>query len=174
MPQVIAAVGLGISAYGTYTSIQAGKKAAKAQSRALDLQNQAQEKQARFRDLQRKRQRQATVREYIRKRAAVVSTSFAQGASLGSAIAGGTGGLRSGATGQLTFLDQAQQLSSDISTLGAQASIFSGKAYSYQGDAQLGQAISSVGQLAFKYNYEIDSFGNKVTKSIFDQQVVNK
>ena len=35
MPQVIAAVGLGISAYGTYTSIQAGKKAAKAQSRAI-------------------------------------------------------------------------------------------------------------------------------------------
>jgi hypothetical protein len=168
----ISAAGLAVTAFGTYKGIQQGKKAVQSQNRAIEAQSAASQKEAQFRDLQRSRQRQATTREYIAKRAKAVSIATQLGAATpgSSSIVGATGGLRSGTQGQLSFLDQAQGFSTDIASLNQQTSIFGSAALNYQSSANTWGGVGSIGQMVFNSSDTIANQYRKLTASSSSQK----
>lgn len=120
----------GIAAAGTAYSVYQGRKAAKAQRRAADVQR----KQRQAEEARARRQQIADAR---RKRAAVVNAAAAGGLTQTSGFTGGLGNLQSSLGGNLGFMERSSQRSTMFEN-------FQGDAASAQQRANIGSAVSSL------------------------------
>ena len=124
--EVIAAVGIGLSAIGTVAQIQGQKSAQKQsqrqfeQSNALRAQGEAKSKQ--LADLQTMRAKRAAARDAQIKRADVASVAEARGASSSSPVQGAKASIDTQTGSNISFLDTANTLHSQASSLFGQAS----------------------------------------------------
>lgn len=100
---LIGAVGLGLSAVGTVTQMQAAKAASRAEQRAEELRQRQME-------LETQRQRRGVVRQALRARSAGLIAGSDQGALNGSGVAGALGGISSQTAGNLQGINQGYEL----------------------------------------------------------------
>lgn len=94
----IAAVGLGLSAYGAYQNYQGQKDTAQAQQEALAIQKQQEAERKKAMELDAARRTREMVRQQVAARGMSLATTTNQGAEGGSALQGAYGG-ESGRTG---------------------------------------------------------------------------
>lgn len=142
---IIGAVGLGLSAVGTFTQMNAAKKQAAASQRAEALR----EKQM---NLENQRQRRGVIRQALRARSAGLIVGSEQGASAGSGVAGALAGVTAGAASNMQGLQQSYELgqgmfqaNSQIAQAGAQASF--------------GAGLSSLGGAIFSNSQTLGNIG---------------
>lgn len=148
MPQalpIIAAIGVGVSAYGTVAQMGAAKDQAAAQQRQVEGEMRAEEIRRRAMELEARRRQIEIVRTQQRARSMALATSTAQNASLGSGLQGGYGQISGqsgwnslGVSQNLGFGQQLFGINQDIS----QARIGMAQAGS---QAAFGAGLSSLG-----------------------------
>lgn len=136
---IIGAVGLGLSAVGTFTQMQAAKKQEAASRRAEALR----EKQM---QLETARQRRGVIRQALRARSAGLIAGSEQGASAGSGVAGALGGVTSQATSNLQGLNQSMELGQGMFKANADMAGAASMASFGAGLGSLGGAIFSNSQ----------------------------
>ena len=172
--EVIAAVGLGLSAIGTVAQISGAKSAQKQQQRQFEESNairaQGEAKSKQLADLQTMRAKRAAAREAQIKRADVASVAEARGASLSSPVQGSRASMDTQTGANISFLDTANTLHSQASSLFGQASEAANRPIF--GDVW-GAGISSFGGSLFKAAPSISNiFGNiDTTPAIPDYQL---
>lgn len=148
---IIAAIGLGMSAVGTAVQMSNARSAQKQsqsqfeQSNALRRESEGKSKQ--LADLQTMRAKRAAAREAQIKRADVLSTAEARGASGSTPVAGATGSMVTQTGHNISFLDTANTLHSQASSLFGQAQEVSNQPIF--GDVW-GAGLSSFGGSLFK------------------------
>ncbi len=147
----IAAVGLGVSAYGQYESYQGAKSQAEASRNIAGLEMQQEQIRQRAMELQAKRQSMEIVRTSQRARSLALATATSQGANMGSGLAGGYGQI-AGQTG-VNLLGVSQNLGFAEQMFGLNAQISSQKMNI--ADAQSQQALGA----------GLSSFGNSLMNS---------
>lgn len=150
MAAITSIIGLAVSAVGAGLQFQQQKKAQKQQQRQFEesqkLQKEAQDREAKIRDLQTQRERRKLAREAQQRRAGIVAGAEAAGISGSSGAAGATGAVATqAATGQ-AFLSETNELQDQAATLFGQAREVGSRPIKTSG---IGQAVSAIGGTIF-------------------------
>lgn len=133
---IIAGIGLGIAAVGTYSSIKNQKKAAKQQKKAIKAQR-AQD------NLRAAQERREAIRNARISAGQVEQNAANQGVADASATLGGLGSIESQLNQGLSFLDTYNRLSD-------QATTAIGKANQYEAKAKTSAEIGQLGMQVFQ------------------------
>jgi Flp pilus assembly protein TadB len=134
----VAAVGVAISAYGTYTGMETSKKAARASRAAADAQRRQE-------DVAQQRERLKQVREARIRQAQVVQAGENQGVSGSSAIAGGVGDIGTQAAGNIGYTNAMQSAGNEIYNQNTIIRTANRQAQTAQGFTNFGKSLFSFG-----------------------------
>jgi len=157
-PTVIAVIGLGLSAIGTFQQFKAGKKAEKRAEESNRLRRQAEGEQKKLADLRTLRAKRAAAREAQIKREDIASAAVAQGGVGSSAVAGARGSLSTQLNANLSFLDSANKFQTSTTALLGRSQEIANIPTS-----TLGQSIAGFGGTIFDNSAKISNLFGKVT-----------
>jgi hypothetical protein len=157
---IIGAIGLGLSAAGTFMQYSAAKDQAKYNAQAYQLQAEAEKQRQLQMNLEAQRKKREIVRNAIIARSdALAATTAAGAAGKGSsALPGAYGAISGQEGGQLLAVNQNQQIGNKIFDIHAQMFQAYSNAASAGSQAATGSGLSSIGGMLMKQNTTIGSF----------------
>lgn len=142
---VLGAVGVGLQAFGMAKSVHAAKEASQASQAEIAANMQAEEARKQQMNLDAARRRREDIRQSIQAGSQALSNATAQGAELGSGLAGGYGQI-SGRTGtSITGINEAQGIGNRIFAAHMAAGQAGIQEAYWRGQMGFGNAMSSLG-----------------------------
>lgn len=147
---IIGAIGLGLSAVGTFVGMQGAKEQAAQQAKAFELQAEAEKQREKQMRLEATRKRREVVRQAIQARSMAVATTTAQGASGGSALAGAQAGITNREGTNLLAINQNEQIGANLFSINRQIHGAYRSAADAGSQVSLGSGLSSLGGALMK------------------------